>query len=49
LHNRWFGVSSPLWDYVFRTHVRPGERVKPDDTSNVDWDRRISGGVPNEG
>jgi sterol desaturase/sphingolipid hydroxylase (fatty acid hydroxylase superfamily) len=24
--DRWFGVSSPLWDYVFRTHVRPGER-----------------------
>jgi hypothetical protein len=49
LHNRWFGVSTPLWDYVFRTHVRPGERVRPDESSNVDWDRRISGGVPNEG
>lgn len=21
---RWFGVSSPLWDYVFRTHVPRG-------------------------
>ena len=26
-HNRWYGVSSPLWDYVFRTHVRRGERA----------------------
>ncbi len=25
--DRWFGVSSPLWDYVFRTHVPRG--VKP--------------------
>jgi dihydroceramide fatty acyl 2-hydroxylase len=24
--DRWFGVSTPLWDYVFRTHVREGER-----------------------
>lgn len=25
----WFGVSSPLWDYVFRTHVPKG--VRPSD------------------
>ena len=25
-HDRWYGVSSPLWDYVFRTHVPSGER-----------------------
>ncbi len=24
--DRWYGVSSPLWDYVFRTHVPKGER-----------------------
>ena len=24
--DRWYGVSSPLWDYVFRTHLRRGER-----------------------
>lgn len=24
--DRWYGVSSPLWDYVFRTHVPRGER-----------------------
>lgn len=23
---RWYGVSSPLWDYVFRTHVPRGQR-----------------------
>lgn len=22
--DRWYGVSSPLWDYVFRTHVPKG-------------------------
>lgn len=27
--DRWYGVSSPLWDYVFRTHVRPGEARAP--------------------
>ena len=26
-HDRWYGVSSPLWDFVFRTHVPRG--VKP--------------------
>lgn len=24
--DRWYGVSSPFWDYVFRTHVPKGER-----------------------
>lgn len=24
--DRWYGVSSPLWDYVFRTHVPKGQR-----------------------
>lgn len=24
-HDRWYGVSSPLWDYVFGTHVRRAE------------------------
>lgn len=24
--DRWYGVSSPLWDFVFRTHVPRGER-----------------------
>lgn len=24
--DRWYGVSSPFWDFVFRTHVRPGEK-----------------------
>jgi sterol desaturase/sphingolipid hydroxylase (fatty acid hydroxylase superfamily) len=24
--DRWYGVSSPLWDYVFRTHVPRGVR-----------------------
>jgi dihydroceramide fatty acyl 2-hydroxylase len=24
--DRWYGVSSPLWDYVFRTHVPRGAR-----------------------
>ena len=26
--DRWYGISSPLWDYVFRTHVRNGERLE---------------------
>ena len=24
--DRWYGVTSPLWDYVFRTHV-PGRSL----------------------
>lgn len=24
--DRWFGISTPLWDYVFGTYVREGER-----------------------
>ncbi len=26
--DRWFGVSSPLWDYVFGTYVKEGERAR---------------------
>lgn len=26
--DRWYGVSSPLWDFVFRTHVRRGQRPR---------------------
>jgi len=40
--DRWFGVSSPLWDYVFRTHVRPGERPTAnahDHDHEIDWGR----------
>lgn len=37
-HERWFGVSSPLWDYVFGTAVKRGERPCPMD-KNVDWGR----------
>lgn len=39
--DRWFGVSSPLWDYVFRTHVRRGERPtgKAYPGNLVDWNR----------
>jgi sterol desaturase/sphingolipid hydroxylase (fatty acid hydroxylase superfamily) len=32
--DRWYGVSSPLWDYVFRTHLprgRPPARTAPHD------------------
>jgi len=25
-HDRWYGVSSPLWDFVFRTHVPRGQK-----------------------
>ena len=35
--DRWYGVSSPLWDYVFRTHVRPGER--PQRQAKEPWPR----------
>lgn len=24
--DKWYGISSPFWDYVFRTSVRDGER-----------------------
>jgi sterol desaturase/sphingolipid hydroxylase (fatty acid hydroxylase superfamily) len=27
--DRWFGISSPLWDYVFRTHVPRDARPVP--------------------
>ena len=39
--DRWYGVSSPLWDYVFRTHVRPGEarRTVPKEEQGL-WPRR---------
>jgi hypothetical protein len=39
LHNRWFGVSNPLWDFVFGTHVKAGERLKPCTKADVDWGR----------
>jgi sterol desaturase/sphingolipid hydroxylase (fatty acid hydroxylase superfamily) len=26
--DRWYGISSPFWDYVLRTHLRPGEKAK---------------------
>ena len=33
--NRWFGVSSPLWDYVFGTYVPSSERpIKVDESHN---------------
>lgn len=35
--DRWFGVSSSFWDYVFRTHVKPGER--PAKQAEVEWNR----------
>ena len=25
-NDRWYGVSSPLWDFVFRTHLRHDEK-----------------------
>jgi len=28
-HDRWYGVSSPLWDYVFRTHVPRKRLARP--------------------
>lgn len=39
--DRWYGVSSPLWDYIFRTHVRPGEarRTVPKEEQGL-WPRR---------
>ena len=39
-HDRWYGVSSPLWDYVFRTHVRAGERAPRNrEEESIDWGR----------
>lgn len=36
---KWFGVSNNFWDFVFRTHVRPGDRpVKHDE---IEWNQRI--------
>jgi sterol desaturase/sphingolipid hydroxylase (fatty acid hydroxylase superfamily) len=37
--NRWYGVSSPLWDYVFRTHVRPDDR--PVKKEQIEWNPPI--------
>lgn len=31
-HDRWYGVSSPFWDFVFRTHVPRG--IKPAEASS---------------
>lgn len=42
IHDRWYGVSVHFWDYVFRTHVKPGERVRPNDEMvNADWQREL--------
>jgi dihydroceramide fatty acyl 2-hydroxylase len=42
LHDRWFGVSVHLWDYAFGTHVKAGERRRPDDEmANADWQRAL--------
>lgn len=38
-HDRWYGVSSPLWDYIFRTHVKKGDRPSPPKHEDVDWAR----------
>jgi sterol desaturase/sphingolipid hydroxylase (fatty acid hydroxylase superfamily) len=27
-NDKWFGISTPLWDYVFGTYVREGERAR---------------------
>ena len=37
--DKWYGVSSPMWDYVFRTHVKPGDR--PAKKVELDWDPPI--------
>lgn len=37
--NRWYGVSSPLWDYIFRTHVQPGDR--PVKKESIEWNPPI--------
>lgn len=37
--DKWYGVSSPLWDYVFGTVVKPGDR--PVKQEEVDWNPRI--------
>ncbi len=26
--DRWYGISMPLWDYIFRTHVKKGEKSR---------------------
>lgn len=37
--DRWYGVSSPFWDYVFGTHVRPGD--KPTAKKETEWPKRL--------
>lgn len=37
--DRWFGVSTSFWDFVFRTHVRPGER--PEKQPDIEWNREF--------
>ena len=27
-HDKWYGISSPLWDYIFRTHVPEAKRER---------------------
>lgn len=38
--DKWYGVSSPLWDYIFRTHVPKGTRPRPTEKPNIDWGRQ---------
>jgi sterol desaturase/sphingolipid hydroxylase (fatty acid hydroxylase superfamily) len=37
-HDRWYGVSTPIWDYVFRTNVKRGDRPSPEHAP-VEWHR----------
>lgn len=37
--DKWYGVSSPFWDHVFGTVVKPGDR--PVKQEEVDWDPHI--------
>lgn len=39
--DRWYGVSSPFWDYVFRTHVKKGERPTMKNHAHIEWNPRI--------
>lgn len=37
--DRWFGVSTSFWDFVFRTHVDPKNR--PDMPEPIEWNPHI--------
>lgn len=39
--DRWYGVSSPFWDYVFGTDVKKGERPTRKGAEDIDWNPRI--------